>query len=78
MFDFKVWAIEQTLNNNWCNHQYQLFLKNATKEEYLRSQIPFFFAVQAFPRFLAKLASQIESSENRLLVVENLWESAVA
>lgn len=50
------------------------FIKESNQAEYLRSQIPFFFAVQAFPRFLAKLVSQIETSEDRLLVVENLWE----
>lgn len=74
MSKFKNWAIDATLHNGWTLHRYHTFLKDSNQSEYLRSQIPFFFAVQAFPRFLAKLVSQIETSEDRLLVVENLWE----
>lgn len=74
MSKFKNWAIDATINNGWTLHRYHTFIKESNQAEYLRSQIPFFFAVQAFPRFLAKLVSQIETSEDRLLVVENLWE----
>lgn len=74
MSKFKNWAIDATLNNGWTLHRYHTFLEQSNQAEYLRSQIPFFFAVQAFPRFLAKLVSQIDTSEDRLLVVENLWE----
>lgn len=74
MSKFKNWAIDATLNNGWTLHRYHTFLEESNQAEYLRSQVPFFFAVQAFPRFLAKLASQIDSSEDRLLVIENLWE----
>jgi pyrroloquinoline-quinone synthase len=74
MSKFKNWAIDATTNNGWTLHRYHTFIEESNQAEYLRSQIPFFFAVQAFPRFLAKLVSQIETSEDRLLVVENLWE----
>lgn len=74
MSKLKNWAIDATLNNCWTLHRYHTFLEESNQAEYLRSQIPFFFAVQAFPRFLAKLISHIDTSEDRLLVVENLWE----
>jgi hypothetical protein len=74
MSKLKSWAIDTTVNNGWALHHYHTFIQEANQAEYLRSQIPFFFAVQAFPRFLAKLVSNIETSEDRLLVVENLWE----
>lgn len=50
------------------------FMRCASQAELLHSQEGFFFAVKAFPRMLAKLASAIEDSESRLLVIENLWE----
>jgi len=67
-------AIEETNNNGWNNHKFHSFLSNATQQEFLQSQIPFFYAVQAFPRALALLASKIENSHDRLLVIENLYE----
>jgi pyrroloquinoline-quinone synthase len=61
--------------------QYQLnklnwidFLSKATQQEFLDSQEGFFYAVKAFPKMLAKLASLIDDSEKRVLVIENLWE----
>lgn len=50
------------------------FLSKATQQEFLNSQEGFFYAVKAFPQMLAKLASLIEDSESRMLVIENLWE----
>lgn len=50
------------------------FLSKASQQEFLNSQEGFFYAVKAFPRMLAKLASLIEDSENRFFVIENLWE----
>lgn len=50
------------------------FLSKATQHEFLTSQEGFFYAVKAFPQMLAKLASLIEDSESRMLVIENLWE----
>jgi pyrroloquinoline quinone (PQQ) biosynthesis protein C len=50
------------------------FVSKASQQEFLISQEGFFYAVKAFPRMLAKLASLIEDSENRFLVIENLWE----
>lgn len=68
------WAIHTTLDNGWATHQFNQFISNADQSEFLRSQIPFFYAVQAFPQALSKLASQIETSEQRWLVIENLYE----
>lgn len=68
------WAIETTLNAGWTKASFHDFLNNATQHEYLTSQIPFFYAVEAFPRMLCKLAMSIKTSEDRLLVIENLWE----
>lgn len=68
------WAVTQTTNNGWNLHKFHKFLQNSTQEELLYSQIPFFQAVEAFPRALALLASKIETSEERLLVIENLYE----
>lgn len=56
------------------DHVWFNFLKNASQSEFLKSQEGFFYAVKAFPRMLSKLASMIEDSESRLLVIENLWE----
>ena len=50
------------------------FCQNATREEFLKSQVGFYYAVSAFPQMLCKLASQIETSEIRLKVAENIWE----
>lgn len=68
--------VSKTLSNKdtWENSLYFKFLQTCNKEEFLQSQIPFYYAVQAFPQMLLKLASLIETSEERLLVMENLWE----
>lgn len=58
----------------WKSSPYFKFLETATKKELLLSQTGFFFAVQAFPRMLARLAGMIETTEARLLIVENIWE----
>lgn len=68
------WAINETKNNGWNIHKYHNFLKNSTQDEFTKSQVPFYFAVEIFPRALALLASKIETSENRLLVILNLYE----
>lgn len=62
----KNYDLEKTPFYQFCLH--------ATKEEFLKSQTGFYYAVRAFPQMLCKLASQIESSEERLRVVENIWE----
>lgn len=74
MKTMQEWAIQSTLENGWDKHAFHKFLKNSNQSEFLQSQIPFFYAVESFPRFLAKLASQIETSSQRLLVIENLFE----
>ncbi len=74
MSKLKQWAINATLNNGWEHHKFNEFLLHSSQKEFLHSQIPFFYAVQAFPRALAKLASIIETNEDRLLVVDNLYE----
>lgn len=68
------WAIQHTLGNGWSSHKFHQFLKLSTQSEFLKSQVPFFYAVQSFPRALARLASMIETNEHRLLVIENLSE----
>lgn len=50
------------------------FAKQCNQNEFLASQEGFYYAVKAFPRILANLASKIDSSKARLLVIENLWE----
>lgn len=74
MNNVKNWAIEETQKSGWIENKYHCFFKNAQQEEFLLSQIPFFYAVKAFPRMLCRLASMIEDSESRLLVVENIYE----
>lgn len=74
MILLKEWAISETLNNGWDIHHFHTFLKKSNQKEFLQSQVPFFFAVQAFPRALAILASKIEDSETRFHVIENLFE----
>lgn len=56
-------------NNEWFS-----FANKCSQEEFLKSQEGFYYAVKAFPRILSKLASNIDSSEARLLIIENLWE----
>jgi hypothetical protein len=69
-------AMNLTLSNKevWEKSLYYKFLKNSNKLEFLNSQIPFYRAVEAFPRMLLKLAALIETSEERFLVIENIWE----
>jgi hypothetical protein len=70
----KHWAKEITLNNGWKEHPYHQFLTNASQQEFLESQIPFFYAVEAFPRALALLISKIKKAEDRILIIDNLNE----
>jgi hypothetical protein len=72
----KSWAEDITQESNivWQNSKYLGFLANASRDELLRSQIPFYYAVEAFPLLLLKLASQITHSDARCLIVENIWE----
>ena len=56
------------------NHDWFEFMEDANQAEFLSSQEGFFYAVKAFPRMLSKLASIIEDSEHRVMVIENLWE----
>lgn len=72
--NIKQWAIETTHNAKWKESKFHQFIKVASHEEFLNSQVPFFNAVQAFPRMLCKLAMNIEESNDRLLVVENIYE----
>lgn len=58
----------------WEKSRYSTFLKNANENELLRSQVPFYYAVEAFPRLLLKLASQITNEDARHLIVDNIWE----
>lgn len=59
---------------NWNKSLYKNFLNSCNQKEFLQSQVPFFHAVESFPRMLLQLASMIHTSEERLLVIENLWE----
>ncbi len=65
---------EYVENFNLTKLEWFKFAQKCTQKEFLKSQEGFYYAVKAFPRVLAKLASQIESSEARLLVITNLWE----
>lgn len=67
-------AIDTTLENFQKFDCYEEFMRNATQEEFTRSQIPFYFAVKAFPRALCYLASMVEESNIRLSLAENIWE----
>jgi hypothetical protein len=69
-------AIKTTLENKilWESSGYKDFLKYCSKEEFLQSQTPFYYAVESFPLMLIILASKIKSSKERLLVIENIWE----
>lgn len=70
----KKWAIDTTNNMQWGESKFHNFIIHATQKEFLESQVPFFYAVQAFPRMLCKLAMEIEDSSERLLVVNNIYE----
>lgn len=56
------------------NHEWFSFANKCSQEEFLKSQEGFYYAVKSFSRILSKLASKIESSEARMLIIENLWE----
>jgi hypothetical protein len=58
----------------WLNSPYAMFLKHCNRDELLRSQTPFYYAVEAFPLLLIKLASMIPDSDARYFIVENIWE----
>lgn len=53
---------------------YSDFLKKCNRQEFLKSQIPFYSAVKSFPRVLCYLASLIYNGEDRLKIAENIWE----
>lgn len=61
-------------NETWKKSLYYNFLKTCTRQEFLDSQIPFYYAVNAFPSMLLKLASMIYDNEKRLTLIENIWE----
>jgi hypothetical protein len=71
------WAIQTTENlaqKQWNVSAFNVFMSQATEPEFLQSQKPFYFAVKAFPQMLSLLASLIEDSHHRLVVMENLYE----
>lgn len=71
------WAINATTQlaqTQWKRSRFHDFMQKATVSEFLASQQPFYFAVKAFPQMLALLASLIEDSATRLVVIENLYE----
>ena len=45
-----------------------------SKEDFLETQIQFYFAVIFFPRPMAAAAAKIPSHEQRYEVVRNVWE----
>lgn len=53
---------------------YENFMKKSTNEEFLKSQIPFYNAVENFPRAICYLAYLIPNSFDRLKIAENIWE----
>ncbi|WP_157964748.1 iron-containing redox enzyme family protein [Algibacillus agarilyticus] len=59
---------------DWEKSRYYHFLQVCTREELLRSQVPFYQAVASFSQLLLKLASQISDINARLLIIENIWE----
>jgi len=74
MFKSIAKEITQDTKIVWQNSTYLTFLENASRDELLRSQVPFSYAVEAFPLLLLKLASQITNENARYLIVENIWE----
>lgn len=74
MFKSIAKKITQDSKLVWQNSTYLTFLENASRDELLRSQVPFYYAVEAFPLLLLKLASQIVNEDARYLIVENIWE----
>lgn len=67
-------AKDITLKNFEGFSKYEVFMKNSTQDEFAQSQIPFYYAVKAFPRILCYLGSMIEDSETRFHIAENIWE----
>ena len=67
-------AKEITLKNFKLFKSYETFMAKSSQEEFARSQIPFYYAVKAFPQILCLLASKIEDPEVRLHIAENIWE----
>ena len=72
MTNAKEIAIQHT--HHWEQSRYSRFLQDSNSEELLRTQVPFYFAVEAFPQLLLKLASLMTNAEARLFIVENIWE----
>ncbi len=72
MDKYKQLTLKQ--QDKWNHSFYPKFLLNSTIQEFLQSQVPFYFAVEAFPRMLLKLASIIPTSEQRLLLIDNIYE----
>lgn len=70
------WAKNNTLKNVslWEVGRYREFMRTATRDEFLQSQTPFYHAVNAFPLMLLKMATKIDHSHQRLLLMENIWE----
>ena len=70
MVDFK----KITINNYKKFSFYEDFMKNSTQDEFVKSQIPFYHAVNNFPRALCYLGYLIKDSNIRLSIIENLYE----
>lgn len=68
------WAVTVTKNSEWKMSRFHEFSKNATQKEFLSSQEDFYYAVRMFPRLLCLVAGNIETSEHRLKIIENIWE----
>lgn len=58
----------------WESSRYFAFLGSCTMPELSESQIPFFYAVQEFPRMLLNLAASIPTTEQRVLLMKNIVE----
>jgi hypothetical protein len=73
---FKQLAKDITQDSSlvWGKSKYLTFLANASRDELLGSQVPFYYAVEAFPLLLLQLASKISNENARCLIVENIWE----
>jgi len=58
------------------NNPYFIGLQNGdfSKEDFIETQIQFFFAVVFFNRPMAALAAKIPSAELRLEILKNVWE----
>lgn len=58
----------------WKSNAYSTFMSKAKMSDMGKTQYSFYHAVEAFPRMLSLLASKIARNENRVLVVNNLFE----